>query len=94
MLGVLQSKKKNWKEAQTFFLKVLEITPNEVETISNLAAVQHELGLMQDAKEACSRALLIDPNFAPAHYNLGRALYELGQLTNAESCYKKAIESF
>ncbi|NBV71870.1 MAG: tetratricopeptide repeat protein [Burkholderiaceae bacterium] len=92
MLGVLQSKKKNWKDAQIFFLKVLEITPNEVETISNLAAVQHELGLMQDAKEACSRALLLDPNFAPAHYNLGRALYELGQLTNAESCYKKAIE--
>lgn len=92
MLGVLLSRKEKWTGAQKAFLKTLEITPNDEETLSNLAAVQQELGLTVEAKYNAIKALELNLNYAQAHYNLGRAHYELGELTNAESSYRKAIE--
>lgn len=92
MLGVLLSRKENWHKSELSFQKVLEIEPKEIESLSNLAAVQHELGKHQLAKETSNKALMLDPNYAQAHYNLGRAQYELGELANAEVSYRKAIE--
>jgi tetratricopeptide (TPR) repeat protein len=91
MLGVLHSRKKNWQQSLDAFLKALEITPNDTETISNLAAVQQDLGMIVEAKESSLKALSINPNFAQAHYNLGRALYKLENLSEAEASYRNAI---
>jgi len=91
MLGVLYSRKKNWQQSLDAFLKALEITPDDYETISNLAAVQQELGMIVEAKESSLKALNINPNFAQAHYNLGRALYKLENLSEAETSYRNAI---
>lgn len=92
ILGVLLSRKEMWQKSELAFQKVIEIEPKEIESISNLAAVQHDLGKHQQAKETSTQALMLDPNYAQAHYNLGRAQYELGELANAEGSYRKAIE--
>lgn len=91
MLGVLLSRKKEWQQSLDAFLKVLEITPHDAETISNLAAVQQELGMTLEAKESSLKALAINPNLAQAHYNLGRALYKLEYMVEAEASYRNAI---
>jgi tetratricopeptide (TPR) repeat protein len=92
MLGVLHSRKKEWQQSLSAFLKVLEITPDDAETISNLATVQQELGMILEAKESSLKALNINPNFAQAHYNLGRALYKLDNMPEAETSYRNAIK--
>jgi tetratricopeptide (TPR) repeat protein len=91
ILGVLFSRKKEWQKSLDAFTKVLEIVPHDAETISNLAVVQQELGMIIEAKESCIKALDINPNLAQAHYNLGRALYKLESMTEAEESYRKAI---
>jgi len=91
MLGVLLSRKKEWQQSLDAFLKVLEITPHDAETISNLAAVQQELGMTLEAKESSLKALNINPNLAQAHYNLGRAFYKLENMAEAEASYRNAI---
>jgi tetratricopeptide (TPR) repeat protein len=91
MLGVLLSRKKKWQQSLDAFLKVLEITPNDAETISNIATVQQELGMTLEAKESSLKAIAIDPNFAQAHYNLGRAYYKLEYMVEAEASYRNAI---
>ena len=91
MLGVLQSRKQEWQNSLDSFLKVLEIVPHDAETISNLAAVQQELGMTLEAKESSLKALAINPVLAQAHYNLGRALYKLENMVEAEASYRNAI---
>ena len=92
MLGVLLSRKKKWQQSLDAFLKVLEITPEDAETISNIATVQQELGMTLEAKESSLKALNINPNLAQAHYNLGRALYKLENMPEAEASYRNAIK--
>lgn len=92
MLGVLLSRKKEWQQSLDAFIKVLEITPDDAETISNLASVQQELGMTLVAKESSLKAIKINPNLAQAHYNLGRALYKLEDMPEAEASYRNAIK--
>jgi tetratricopeptide (TPR) repeat protein len=92
MLGVLLSRKEKWQESLDAFLKALEIMPGDAETISNIATVQQELGMILEAKESSLKALKINPNLAQAHYNLGRALYKLEKMPEAEASYRNAIK--
>ena len=69
MLGVLLSRKKEWQQSLDAFIKVLEITPDDAETIRNLAAVQQELGMTLEAKQSSLKAIAINPNSSQAHYN-------------------------
>jgi tetratricopeptide (TPR) repeat protein len=92
ILGVLLNQKKEWQKSLDAFIKVLEITPDDDETISNIASVQQELGMTLEAKESSLKAIKINPNLAQAHYNLGRALYKLEDLPEAEASYRNAIK--
>ena len=92
MLGVLLSRKNKWQQSLDAFLKALEIMPEDAETISNIASVQQELGMILEAKESSLKALNINPNLAQAHYNLGRALYKLEKMPEAEASYRIAIK--
>jgi tetratricopeptide (TPR) repeat protein len=92
ILGVLLNQKKEWQKSLDAFIKVLEITPDDDETISNIASVQQELGMTLEAKESSLKAIKINPNLAQAHYNLGRALYKLEDMPEAEASYRNAIK--
>jgi tetratricopeptide (TPR) repeat protein len=45
----------------------------------------------EKASAAYNKALLINPDYAKAHYNLGVTLKELGRLEEAEASYRQAI---
>ena len=71
--------------------KVLEISPNDAETHSNLGITLKELGRLDDAETSLKKAIAIKPDLAEAHYNLGITLQELGRHEEALTSYKKAI---
>ena len=72
-------------------LKVLEISPNDVQAHNNLGNTLKELGRLEDAETSYKKAIAIKPDLAEAHSNLGSTLKELGRLEDAEISYKKAI---
>ena len=51
-----------------------------------------DLGKLQEAEAALSKAIELKPNFAEAHSNLGNILKDLGKLQEAEAALSKAIE--
>ena len=48
-------------------------------------------GKLDEAVEACAKAISIKPGYADAYYNMGIALKEQGKLEEAIEAYKKAI---
>lgn len=66
--------------------------PNVVATLVNLAALQRRLGRLDEATEACRRALAIDEALAPAWYALARTLALRRQLPEALQALARAIE--
>lgn len=54
--------------------------------------VEHEHGNYQDAVEAYSKAIQLDPQFANAYYTRGNAKRELGDTVGAIADYERAIE--
>jgi tetratricopeptide (TPR) repeat protein len=49
----------------------------------NLASLQESSGELDDAIRSLNRAILIDPQYADAHFNLTGCYERLGQLANA-----------
>jgi tetratricopeptide (TPR) repeat protein len=54
--------------------------------------VYHDLGRLDDAIAAYTRAIDLDPNYALSHNGLGTVYRELGRLDDAIAAYKRAIE--
>lgn len=48
---------------------------------------------LEEAREAYSRALALDPRHADAHVNVGRLLHESGDAAGAEGHYRHALEA-
>jgi tetratricopeptide (TPR) repeat protein len=62
-----------------------------VTALANLAASLCELGRLDEATEACRRALALDPNHAPTNTNLGIILDAQGDLDGAVDAHRRAV---
>ena len=51
-------------------MKSLQIKPNNAVVLNNLCAAYNDLGKWQDAIQACSKALELEPDFKLAKNNL------------------------
>ena len=51
-----------------------------------------ELGQLDDAIAACSRAIALKPDMSEAHNNLGNARRDQGHLDEAIACYRQALK--
>ena len=91
-LAVQNHQKNNIKDAQNYYLKVLELDPNYVDAHNNLGVIFQGLGENQKAKKCFEKAIEINPNFADAYNNLGVIFQGLGENQKAKSCFEKAIE--
>jgi tetratricopeptide (TPR) repeat protein len=59
--------------------------------LSNFAACLCRVGQLDEAMDACERALLLDPDYAPAHTNLGIILDAQGKFEEALTAYQRAV---
>jgi tetratricopeptide (TPR) repeat protein len=91
VLGALLKQTGKLEDSLIANLKVLEISPNDVEAHNNLGSTLKELGRLEDAETSYKKAIAIRPDLAEVHNNLGNTLKELGRLEDAETSYKKAI---
>ena len=66
--------------------------PNAASTWNNLGATYLTAGRVDDAIEALSKALAIDPELATAHNGLGVAYARRGEMERASAEWRRALE--
>ena len=79
-------------EAQKGYRLVLKKRPNHFDALHMLGVSEKQLGNREAAMRLIKRALLVDPQSAPAHSNLGSLLMDLERLEEAVASYDQAIE--
>jgi tetratricopeptide (TPR) repeat protein len=65
--------------------------PSTVAALTNLAGCLCELGELDEAMDACQRALSLDANHAPACTNLGMILSARGRFEDAVTAHQRAV---
>ena len=89
--GVILKDLGNFKEAELYQRKAIQINPNHSEAHYNLGTILIDIGALQEAELSTRKAIKLNPNFADAHLNLGGILRDLGKLQEAEISLHKAI---
>ncbi len=79
-------------EAEALYRAALELQPDHVEALGNLAAICAQTGRFDEAETLCRRALALRPDFAPALNTLGIVLRRLNRFEEAVVCYRQALE--
>ena len=93
-LGNLYAEEKKWQQAIPFYQKAIALKPNFAGAYRNLAKAWTQVGKSAEATDCWYQAYTLEPQNVTAnqYFNLGNSLYRLGQLSQAVSCYRKAIE--
>lgn len=79
-------------EAQAL-LKVAPHFPDDPRSLVAIAIAQHLSGNYKAAVDACRKALVLKPAYAPAHNHLGRALHNHGQAPAALAEFQRAVHA-
>lgn len=93
--GYMSQERDNNKKAKYFYEKVLEINPNFVEALTNIATLlTKNYEDYKGAKKYYERAIEINPNNADAHNNLANLLAEdyFKDYIGERKHYEKALE--
>jgi tetratricopeptide (TPR) repeat protein len=102
-LGNLLADQNKPQEAVAAYRKVLKDEPRDrgwqvsargpgaASALTNLAGCLCELGQLDEAMDACERALSLDANYAPAHTNLGIILDAQGKFEDAVTAHQRAV---
>ncbi|MFH0782693.1 MAG: tetratricopeptide repeat protein [Pseudomonadota bacterium] len=84
--------RKMFIEAESLYLQVHRLLPENVNVLANLGIVCRDLGKLDEAEAYCRRTLSTAPD-DPAHYiNLGAVLEARNDLDEARDTYEKALE--
>lgn len=78
--------------AESKLLQAIEIIPNRISTLTNLAAVQIGLKKYSEARLTIEKSLLLDSFNADAYLNLGLVEKSTKNLPSAISCFERAIQ--
>lgn len=78
--------------AEKALRRALELVPNSIESLCNLASVYTARGQLPEAERTLRRALAHSPNHAAALNNLGSLLDARGDYHGAAECFAKAIK--
>ena len=70
----------------------MSAAPEDPAALAREALARHEAGHLEEARELYLELLTSQPREAWVHNNLGHVLHQLRRLTEAEACYKRAIE--
>jgi Flp pilus assembly protein TadD len=71
MLGWLEAQQERWWEAEAWYVRAVEVEPDDAHTWFNLGYVRDKGGMDDAALRALKRATELDPNNDRAWYGLG-----------------------
>ena len=92
-LGVILAKQKKYEEAIVAFRRAVQLNPEDVWGIQNVAQSLKDLGRREEAVREYRHALAVKPRFGLAWLGLGQMLEEEGDKAGAEKCYEKAMQN-
>jgi tetratricopeptide (TPR) repeat protein len=78
-------------EAAHAYRRALEIEPNLVPAIINLANIHYACDELAEAQALYERAIILEPDVFEAHFNLGNIFHDLGRYARAQACYRDAL---
>ena len=91
--GALEERQKHYDSAEGSFRKVLEIDPNNSQTLNYLGYMLADRGVqLDDALHLIQKAVELDPQNYAYLDSLGWAYFKLGQFTLAEDNLRRASE--
>jgi tetratricopeptide (TPR) repeat protein len=73
------------------YRKALELDPNLVPALINLANVHYDRNEFAEAEALCERAILLDPAYFEAHFNLANLCHDRGEYEAARRHYLDAL---
>jgi tetratricopeptide (TPR) repeat protein len=89
--GVMLYRQGRLADAEIHLVRLLDISPQHVETLHLLGVIAAQTGRLDRAIELISRAIAHNGTVAAAHRHLGNALRDVGRLQEAIASYDKAI---
>jgi tetratricopeptide (TPR) repeat protein len=87
-LGLIDIRCGRLENARQRLRAVAAQDPNLYPAQQNLGAVCQNLNLWQEAADAYSRALSINPTAVETHFSLARAMAVLGRVAESSACYR------
>ena len=78
-------------EAKPLLEQICHADRRDTETWYLLAAVNQQLGALEEAAEAYRQVAVLDPRHAEAHYYLGNTYLALGNAAGAAACFEQAL---
>jgi len=91
MLGILQSRRRNYAEAVRLITRAIEVQPGSAEAHADLGRIQFEMGDAQAATESYLRSLALDPDYTVALANYSVILRDSGRPLEALAHCDKAL---
>ena len=81
---------KNFNKAIEYYLKTIELRPNDAHAYNNLGNSYKEIKNYTKAINAFQNAIILKPDYASAHYNLGIVYQKNKNFEIALDSYRKA----
>ena len=81
----------NFEEALRAYRLALEVDPDLVPALINLANIHYARDEIAEAQALYERGIALDPDVFEAHFNLGNILHDLGRYPEAQACYRNAL---
>ena len=93
-LGLIDQTRGDAAEAEELilYLGALDVDPNFVAALFNLAVLRTAAGDEDEAIELYRRIIEVEPGYAPAHLNLGFALIDIGDAGEGQAELQRATE--
>ena len=81
----------NYEEAALAYRRALEIDPDLVPALINLANLHYARDEIIEAQALYERAIALEGDVYEAHFNLGNINHDLGRYLEAQRCYREAL---
>ncbi|MCH7959391.1 MAG: tetratricopeptide repeat protein [Candidatus Hydrogenedentes bacterium] len=90
-MGLLYAREGNLDEAILYFVKSLEVSPDNAQTMTVLSSALFETGNARDAERFAQKALKLQPDYTLAWFNISLIQRALGKFDEAEHSLEEAI---
>lgn len=91
-LGIFLEEENLWGQSLAKFRSALDLSPGNVEALTNMARVSSKRMNFDNALVAAKAALKVKPDYVPAVIQLCRVCYNLGSVTEALEALEKVEE--
>jgi len=89
-MGVAYYNKKNYAQAEHYFLEALKLNPDFINALAGLGTMYIDQGRYDEAVVKLERAVRKDPKDGKLHFELGRAYRSQGNMVQAKAEFAKA----